>query len=202
VNLASAANYVVLAYDSVTNVPASTLCGGLGEYPGASVTGAPVVTCGGATDLANPAALQAQTDLNAAYGDAAGRSGTPLASSALGGLTLVPGVYSAASLDIASATNLTLDGTGYVNGGVFIFQTAGSLTTAASTQVILTGGALASNVYWQVAGPVVSLGATSIFKGTIMAYGYVAVGHLTVLDGRAMSKTTYVSLDNDTINTP
>ena len=129
VDLGHAAPYVVLAYDSVTNVPTSTLCGGLGEYPGASVTGAPVVTCGGPTDLANSASLQAQTDLNTAYGDAAGRANTPLASPALGTLTLVPGVYSAASFDIASGTDLTLDGTGYANGGVFIFQTAGSLTT-------------------------------------------------------------------------
>ena len=205
VPLGSAANYVVLSYNSITNSGATTVCSGLvGEFPGSSVTGynSPAGTymeCNG-TDIApdfSATAGTAENDLTTAYNNAMGRTATTLASPELGGSTLVPGVYSSTpSLDVTG--NLTLDGTGYTNGGVFIFQTAGVLTTAASSQVILAGGAQAANIFWQV-GNYASLGATSIFFGNIMSATYVALDSGAVLDGRAFSQTSYVSLLSNTV---
>ena len=201
VNFGNAAPFVVFSYNSITNVPATSLCGSMGEFAGTSVTGAPVVSCGGTTEVMTTASTNANTDLTSAYNDAVGRTAGAV-NAELGSLTLVPGVYTAASFDIASGTNLTLDGTGYTNGGVFILQTAGILTTAASTQVILAGGAQAKNVIWQIGGAYATLGATSIFMGSIMCPGYVSAGHLTVLTGRLMSLTSYVALDSNTITLP
>jgi len=200
VNLGSAANYVILAYNSITNSGATTVCSGLvGENPGSSVTGynSPMGTfmeCGGAdiTPDFSAAAGTAEIALGNAYNDAASRSPTVLANPELGGLTKTPGVYgSTPSLDITGT--LTLDGTGYANGGVFIFQTAGILTTATSSSIVLLGGAQAANIFWQV-GNYASLGATSSFDGNIMSATYVALNTGAVLDGRAMSETSYVSL--------
>src|ERR1041384_3272955 len=56
VNLGTAGNYAALAYSSITNSGASTLCGSLGLFPGSSVGGGIVVTCGGVRDIADTAA--------------------------------------------------------------------------------------------------------------------------------------------------
>ncbi|HEY5039448.1 MAG TPA: ice-binding family protein [bacterium] len=204
--LNSAANFAVLGSSALTDSAGVTICGYLGLDPGTSAGAIPYLGCAG--DPAGPVsyisdpggiALAAVGDLTTAYNDAASRTPALLgASGELSGLTLVPGVYNGAGLDIAGAGILYLDGTGYTNGGVFIFQTAGNLTTGVSSSIVLAGGALAKNVFWQVAG-FSSLGATSIFKGTIMSYSYTALGHLAWLDGRAMSETSYVAMDDNTI---
>src|SRR5438552_9382913 len=73
------------------------------------------------------------------------------------------GLYtSTSSLEISSG-DLTLDAQGDANA-VFIFQMASTLTTTAGRQVILSGGAQAANVFWQV-GSSATLGTTSVFKG-------------------------------------
>ena len=95
ITLGTAANYVVLAGSTITNTGTSALCGGLGLSPGSSVTGAPVVTCLGLTDIDDPAAVTAKTDLSNAYTQAANLASTNTitAGSDIGGQTLFPGVY-------------------------------------------------------------------------------------------------------------
>jgi hypothetical protein len=206
VPLGAVATYVILTYNSVTNSGASTVCSGLvGENPGTSVTGyngpsGTYMECSGVdiTPDFSPNAGTAEGALTNAYNNAASRSPTVLANPELGGLTLVPGVYgSTPSLDITG--NLILNGTGYANGGVFIFQTAGILTTASASNIILAGGAQAANIFWQV-GNFVSLGANSSFEGNIMCATYIAFDTGAVLDGRALSETSYVSLLSNAIS--
>ncbi len=206
VPLGAVATYVILTYNSVTNSGATTVCSGLvGENPGTSVTGyngpsGTYMECSGVdiTPDFSPNAGTAEGALTTAYNNAASRSPTVLANPELGGLTLVPGVYgSVPSLDITG--NLILNGTGYANGGVYIFQTSGILTTASASQVILAGGAQAANIFWQV-GNFVSLGANSSFEGNIMCATYIAFNTGAVLDGRALSETSYVSLLSNAIS--
>jgi hypothetical protein len=66
----------------------------------------------------------------------------------LGGQTLAPGVYKAASAMGLTGT-VTLDGHSDPNA-VFIFQAGSTLITASSSTVKLIGGAQACNVFWQV----------------------------------------------------
>jgi hypothetical protein len=133
--------------------------------------------------------------LTAAYIDAAGRTGPTIVSGDLGGQTLVAGLYKSTSfLDITGVLTLT-------GPGVFIFQVGSYLTTATSSQVVLTGGALASNIFWQV-GSSATLGTYSTFNGTIMAYASVTLDTSAVLNGRALAQTGAVTLDTNSAVNP
>jgi hypothetical protein len=196
--LATAANFAVLAGPTVTSIGATTVNGDLGVSPGAAVTGFPPGLVNGTTHAGDSAAAQAQLDLTTAYNDAAGRTvGAVTVAGNLGGLTLTPGLYkSTSSLEISSG-DLTLDAQGDANA-VFIFQMASTLTTTAGRQVILSGGAKAANVFWQV-GTSATLGTTSVFKGTIMADQSITLTTGATLDGRALARIAAVTLDANII---
>ena len=68
-------------------------------------------------------------------------------------------------------------------------------------QVILKGGAVASNVFWQV-GSSATLGTYSTFKGTIMADQAITLKTGAVLDGRALARIAAVALDSNAVTRP
>ncbi|CAM6001832.1 unnamed protein product [Sphagnum balticum] len=91
-----------------------------------------------------------------------------LANSDLDGVTLLPGVYCAASgVFTISASALYLDAQGDASAQ-FIFQTTTTVITAGNTNITLVNGALAKNIFWQV-GSSATLGASSFFIGQIFA---------------------------------
>lgn len=143
----------------------------------------------------------AQTDLSRAYEEARGRTPTTvLAAADIGGQSLSPGLYkSVDSLDIVSA-DLVLDAHGDERA-VWIFQIGDALRVATGRQIILSGGAKASNVYWQVARSAV-LGEYAVFKGTILAQDSIALRTGASLEGRALTRTGEVSLSANTITQP
>jgi len=199
VALGSAAKFGVLAGSTVTTVPSTTVNGDLGIFTGNKVTGEPIVN--GDLHLADPIAAQAQSDLTVAYNDAAGRTLDAItAAGNLGGLTLAPGLYkSATSLEISSG-NLTLDAKGDGNA-VWIFQMGSTLNTTVGRQIILSGGAKAENIFWQV-GSSATIGVNSFFKGTIMADQSIDMKTGATLDGRALARVGAVTLDANTITVP
>jgi len=200
--LGSALNYVGLAYSQITNSGASTFCGSLGLYPGSQVDGGIVVLCGGTTDVANGAANTAKLDLSNAYTDAASRTGGAILPTGddLGGLTLYPGLYTdGGNLSISSA-DLTLDALGDVNA-VFIFQVSGVLDVTSGRQVLLSGGAKADRVFWQVSD-YCSLGTTVSMVGNILAYNSVTLNTGAFLEGRAFGSNGNVTLLANTITKP
>jgi hypothetical protein len=202
VSLRSAAPFAVLAGSTVTNTALlTTVNGDLGLSPGTAVTGFPPGVVNGAIHAGDPVAAQAKLDLTAAYLDAAGRSCSPVAVAGnLGGQTLYPGLYkSTSSLEISSG-DLTLDAQGDPDA-VFIFQMASTLITTAGRQVILSGGAKANNVYWQV-GSSATLGTTSVFKGNILALASITLQTGATLEGRALTQTAAVTLDGNTVTRP
>jgi hypothetical protein len=201
VALGSATTFAVLAGSTVTNTGATTVNGNLGLSPGTAVTGFPPGVVNGTIHAGDPAAAQAQLDLTVAYGDAAGRTvGAIGLAGNLGGRTLTPGLYkSTSSLEISSG-DLTLDAQGDVNA-VFIFQMASTLTTTSARQVILSGGAQAANIFWQV-GSSATLGTTSVFKGNILAMASITVTTGATVEGRLLARTAAVTLDSNTISLP
>lgn len=201
VALGSAANFGVLAGSTVTSTGPTAVTGDLGVSPGAAVTGFPAGTVSGTQHAADPTSAQGIADLTIAYNDAAGRVLCPVSVAGnLGGQTLAPGLYkSTSSLEISSG-DLTLDAQGD-GTAVFIFQMASTLTTSSGRQVLLTNGAQAANVYWQV-GTSATLGTTSVFQGTIMADQAIILENLATLNGRALARIAAVALDSNAIVKP
>jgi hypothetical protein len=199
--LASSGGFAVLAGSTVTSAGASTVNGDLGVSPGTAVTGFPPGLVNGTIHAGDSAAAQAELDLTTAYNDAAGRTvGAVTVAGNLGGLTLTPGLYkSTSSLEISSG-DLTLDAQGNANA-VFIFQMASTLTTTSGRQVILSGGAKAANIFWQV-GSSATLGTTSVFKGTIMADQSITLNTGATLDGRALARIAAVTMDSNIVTAP
>jgi hypothetical protein len=202
-SLRSAQSFAVLAGSTVTNVPSSgtTVTGDLGVSPGTAVAGFPPGIVNGAIHAGDAVAAQAINDLTTAFNDAAGRSvGNVTVAGNLGGQTLTPGLYSSGSSLEISSGDLTLDAQGSANG-VFIFQMASTLTTTPGRQVILSGGAKASNVFWQV-GTSATLDTTTVFKGNILADQSITLNTGASLEGRALARIGGVSLSSSIISLP
>jgi Ice-binding-like len=199
--LGTAAHFAVLAGSTVANTGFTSVNGNLGLSPGSAVTGFPPGTVIGTQYVADSTAAQAKLDLTTAYNDVAGLTvGAVSVSGNLGGLTLPPGLYkSTSSLEISSG-DLTLDAQGDADA-VFIFQIASTLTTTSGRKVILSGGAKAGNIFWQV-GSSATLGTTSVFKGTIMANQSITLTTGATLEGRALTRIAAVTLDSNTVAIP
>ena len=200
VNLGSAANFSILAGSGVTNSGSSLVSGDLGLSPGTSVTGFPPGTVAGTQHITDSVASQAQLDLTTAFGQAAGSSPTIPVADDLGGKTLTPGVYkdNGAPNSLSITGTLTLDGGGDANA-VFIFQSASTLATATGSAVKLINGAQAGNVFWQL-GTSATLGATSFFKGNILAHVTIALNDGVNVEGRLLAQIGQVTLINDVIS--
>ena len=196
VSLGTAGNYEVLAGTLVTNTGLSQITGNLGVYPGTGVSGFPPGTITGTQDDGDDAAQQAQSDLTAAYSDAAGRAPAASVSGDLEGETLTPGVYNAAT-SLGITGTVTLDAQGDPDS-VFIFQIGTTLVTASDANVALTGGAQAANVFWQV-GTTVALGANSTLQGNILALTSITGTTGATVYGRALVIDGAIVLDDNTI---
>jgi hypothetical protein len=199
------ASFGVLAGSTVTSSGPTLVIGNLGVSPGSAITGFSGFppggpgTVSGSINSANGLAGTAQNELTTAYNAAAGAISTAVAPADIGGLTLNPGVYTTAtSLGITGA--VTLNGQGNPNSQ-FIFQIGSTLTTAAGSSVVLTNGAQASNVFWQV-GSSATLGTTTLFSGNILALASISLNTGATLQGRALARNGAVTLLSNTISAP
>ncbi len=201
VALGGAAAFAVLGGSTVASTGATALTGDLGVSPGSAITGFPPGTRTGSTHAGDATSSVAMTNLTTAYNDAAGRTLAPVTVAGnLGGLTLPPGLYKSSSSLAISSGDLTLDAQGDPNA-VYIFQMASTLTTTSGRSVILSGGAKAANVFWQV-GSSATLGSTSEFKGTIMANQSVTLNTGARLEGRALARIGGVTLAGNAVVIP
>lgn len=152
---------------------------------------------------------QAVADIGTAYLAASapatpagvGASNLNVGAGTLNGQSFVPGTYTWGS-DVNITGDITLTGGA---SDVWIFQMSGNLILAsagslpAGTHVKLSGGALASNIFWQVGGGTgATLGTFSTFNGNILSAKQVILSNGAVLHGRALSQTQ-VTLDANTV---
>jgi hypothetical protein len=210
VNLLSTANFVILAGAAVTTTGGGIINGDVGASP---IAGSAIgVTCaqvngtiyavdasGPPCAVINPTLLtQAKNDLTTAYNDAAGRT-TPTATNPgggnLGGLSLAPGLYKITTTTLITGSDLTLAGTGNAND-VWIFQCAQDLQLGSGIKVILTGGAQAKNIFWQV-GTSAVLGTFSVFNGTILASQAITMDTSSTMNGRALAFSAGVTFNGN-----
>ncbi|HAF44255.1 MAG TPA: DUF3494 domain-containing protein [Gallionellaceae bacterium] len=219
VNLGSAANYVILAKTGVSTVPASVVTGNIGLSPAArvfltgwSLVGEPTDTAYTSTQVVGGGHLYAAdmvggtttVDLTTAVGDmqtaytaAAGMAGGPCPGvGALGGSTLAAGNYTCA-VNVSINSNLTLNGTAT---DVWVFQITGTLTQAGATQVLLTGGALPENVFWQVSGNV-DIGTTALMQGVILGQTLINMQAGSTANGRLLAQSA-VTINQATVTVP
>jgi hypothetical protein len=215
VDLGASINYVILAGSLISNIPTSSITGNIGLSPatGSEITGLGSNEITGTVytvDAAGPAGsvtdvaglLAAKSDLTIAYNEIFVRTSTDLVtlSGNIGGLTLTPGLYkSNGSLEISS-DNLTFDAKGNPNS-VFIIQIASTLSTTSGREILLIGGALASNIFWQV-GTSATLGTSTVFKGTILADQSISVNSGASIEGRLFARVAAVTISSTTIVTP
>ena len=218
---AAAGDYVVLAKTGITNVTGSVITGGdLGVSPAAAsfITGFSLiadatnvfsrsvsVTLPGriyASNYATPTPSNLTTAVLAmqtAYTDAAGRANPDflnLGSGDLGGKTLVPGLYK-------WGTGVTIPTDVTISGGaddVWIFQVSNDVDLSSAKMVILSGGAQAKNIFWQVAGSV-TIHANAHFEGIIFAKTGITLQTGASLHGRALAQSL-VAIDNNAITAP
>jgi hypothetical protein len=165
------ASFAVLAGTAIIGTGSNVITGDMGVSPGTSVNGFPPGTIAGTMHAGDALAAQAMLDLNFGYLDAVARSVGPVpVAGDIGGQTFTPGLYNSTSSLSISSGDLTLDAKGNVNA-VFVFQMASTLTTGSGRQIILLGGAQPFNVFWQV-GTSATLGAGSVFQGSILVYRF------------------------------
>ncbi len=211
-NLRSMEDFVVLAGSTVTAIPPVSLDGNVGLSPaagsyivgfdGSNVNGILyVVDASGPAGSVIDATLltTAKGDLTTAYNDAAGRTPVPTGpflnpnGGNIGGLNLVPGLYKFTSTCLITGGHLTLTGSA---SDVWIFQIASNLDMGNNVQIILAGGARASNIFWQV-GTSATVGTYTAFKGTILADQSISFGTGATLDGRALAFSGAVTMASD-----
>jgi hypothetical protein len=202
--LGAAGAYVILAKSAITNVPTSAVTGNVALSPAAAsyITGfgltkagvkwtSPQITGGvfaADNDPPTPSNLTtAVGNMETAYTDAAGRP-TPtflnLGAGAIGGLTLVPGLYKWTST-VTIPTNIVLSGAA---NDVWLFQVTGDVMMSAGKAMTLGGAARAKNIFWQVAGQV-DLGTAAHAEGIILSKTAITLGTGASINGRLLAQT-------------
>jgi hypothetical protein len=230
VDIGTAENYVILSKSGIDTVANSSITGDIAVSPIAAtgMTGFSLMLDSSeefststqldgqafASNYATPTPTELTTavgDMETAYTTAAGLPNEDAArkninGGTLGGTTsggqsgdpLTPGVYT-------FSTSVTIAKTIYFDGdnddeAVFTMQIKGDLKQAANTQVILQGGALAKNVFWQVAG-FAHVGADAEMKGILLVKTDALFETGSSLDGRVLAQTA-CNLQKATIISP
>lgn len=189
----------ILGSSTVTNTGNTFVNGDVAVSPGTSITGFPPgVITNGSLRLDDSIAALANSYAQTYYNSAVVQTcTTDLTGQDLGGMTLLPGVYCFSSSAGLTGT-LTLDGNGDPNS-TFIFQIGSTLTTAASSNIILGNSAVNSNVTWAI-GSSATLGTGTAFQGIIDAVTSVTFVTGTSLAGRAWAQNGAITLDTNRVN--
>jgi hypothetical protein len=220
VGLGASGNYAILAKSGISTVPTSAVSGNMGVSPidSTAITGfsllldsttqfstsPQVVGKIYASDYSGPTSANLTTavsDMETAFADAAGRTlpnHTELGSGNIGGLTLSPGLYKWGT-GVTIPTDVTLTGG---SNEVWVFQIAGDLTIANGQKVVLSGGAQARNIFWQVSGGSgADFGTSSHFEGILLTSKAINLRTGTSVNGRLLAQTA-VTLDSASVTSP
>ncbi|KAJ7137212.1 antifreeze protein [Mycena epipterygia] len=216
VNLRTAANFAILAKTGVSTVPPSVITGAVAVSPisATGLTGFSLTvdstgqfsTSGQVTGKLFAASYSAPTpttlttaigDMGTAFTDATGRVNpnfNNLASGAIGGLVLGPGLYKFTTA-VGISNDIIIAGSAT---DTWIFQVAGTFSIAAGKKMVLAGGALTQNIVWVVAGTVTA-GAGSHLEGVILGKTSITLQTGATANSRLLAQTD-VALQKATVN--
>ncbi|KAF8151925.1 antifreeze protein [Mycena galopus ATCC 62051] len=191
VNLRSAANYAILAKTGVSTVPPSVITGSIAVSPiaatgltGFSLT---VDSTGQFSTSAQVTGTSSPLHMGTAFTDATGRVNPNFTNLGSGGL-----------YKWTSAVSIGSDVT--ILGGAtdtWIFQVSGGLSIAAGKKVVLSGGALASNIVWVATGAV-SAAAGAHLEGVILGKTSITLLTGATANSRLLAQTA-VALQKATV---
>jgi hypothetical protein len=220
IDLGSAGNFAILAKSGISTTTGTHVTGDMGVSPigstaitgfsliidssGTFSTSAQVTGKIYASDYSTPTPSTLSTavgDMQTAYNDAAGRTlpdYTELGAGDISGMTLAPGLYKWGT-DVSIYTDVTLAGG---PEDVWIFQIAGNLTMASAKSVILSGGAQAANIFWQVAGGTGAvIGTTAHIEGIILTQAAISMQTGASMNSRLYAQTA-VTLESNAVTEP
>jgi len=217
VNLASAGNYAILAQSAISTTGTTAITGDIAVSPAAAtyITGFGLILDSTGTfstsslvtgnvyaaDYTSPTPatlITAVSDMQAAYTAAAalpssGASFLNIGAGTVGGLTLAPGVYTWGTA-VGITSDITLSGSAT---DTWVFQVGGALSVSTGVKVILSGGALPQNIFWQVAGAT-TIGTTAQMNGNILDATAITMGAGASISGRLLAQTA-VALDANAV---
>lgn len=220
VDLGSAADFTILAKSGITTTGKTAIQGNIGVSPiaAAAITGfaltidqnnqfstSPFVTGKVyAADYAAPspavltnAISNMETAYTTAYGLTIPTPTVELNDGDISGQILAPGIYKWSTGLLVSQAGVTLAGG---PNDKWVFQIAGDFTLASRAKIKLTGGALAKNITWVVAGQAV-LGTYSHLCGNILSQTLISLNTGAFVTGKLLAQTA-VTLNASTVNMP
>jgi Ice-binding-like/Calx-beta domain/Domain of unknown function (DUF4214) len=204
--LGNAQSFAALGGTAITATGSAVISGNVGVSPGSAVTGFPpaIVQNGQIYTGAASLAGAAQTSALDAYNNLKGQACLPannLSGKILGQtpgfLSLNPGVYCFDTSAQLNAT-LTLNDGGNPNA-IFIFQIGTTLTTASSSQVVMSSGGRGTNVYWQI-GSSATIGTSTIFRGHIIANTSITLTTSASTTGRVFALNGAATIDSTAVD--
>ena len=176
IDLGEAATFGILSTTLTANIGVTSVMGDAGYT---TLSGSGTLVVGGTTYTPSPAqaiadqatALGVLNALTCSYAFATGDIDLATDTSHGPAGVFTPGVYCVDGImDLGGGATLTLTGR-----GEYVFRSTGAFNTSASSRVVLLGGAESFDVYWVPAGAV-TLGAASLFQGTVITDAAITAG--------------------------
>ncbi|MEK6849390.1 MAG: ice-binding family protein [Nanoarchaeota archaeon] len=218
VDLGTAENFAILAKSGISTTGTTAITGNIGVSPidSTAITGFGLIMHSSntyatsslvtgnvyAADYTAPTPTIMTTaigDMETAYANALGRSlptTTELGAGNIGGLIIAPGLHKWGTGVIIPA-DVTFSGS---STDIWILQVAGTLDISSDTDILLAGGALAKNIFWQVTDAT-TIGTGATFNGNIIDLKEIVVRTGATLNGHALSQTA-VTLDGNAVTSP
>lgn len=192
---------VFTALGNITNTGATTIVGDIGTNFGTISGLTPAMVSGAIHSTPDSSTSHVAGDINSSY--AFYGNLTPqetLTPSQFGNnLVLVPRVYRInGSITLTDSVTFSAQNN---PDALFVIQVNGAFTMGIASKIILKDSARASNIIWKIDGAT-SLGANSIFKGTIFGNNTITIGSGVNIEGRAFTSNGNITLNVSNVHLP